>query len=169
MKSYFVVALSGVAACLAVPALAQQKEIADPELKAQILEHNKGWDQAFNSGDVARVLALYTDDAVEVTNEGPIIGRAAIEKHYKEMMQKFHFANHVGKVLHSYSVSPDGKVVWSDGEYSFTASDDKGNSLPLKGYWSAISVREGEVWKDRMQTWNVAASPGPGPEAGSAK
>jgi hypothetical protein len=40
----------------------------------------KKFDEAFNNGDAAAVAALYTEDAVQVTPQGPVFGRQAIEK-----------------------------------------------------------------------------------------
>jgi hypothetical protein len=39
---------------------------------------------------------------------------------------------------------------------SATLQGKTGDPLRLKGYWSAIESREGDIWKDRMQIWNVA-------------
>ena len=85
-------------------------------------------------------------------------------------MKKFSFSDHVGKVLHSDAIGTDGKAVWSDGEYSFTAQAKSGGApLSLKGYWSSVTVLDGGVWKDRMQTWNDTPEPGPTPDAVKAK
>jgi len=37
--------------------------------------------------------ALFTKDAVLVDDTGPIYGRDAIEKHYKDLFQNVHFSN----------------------------------------------------------------------------
>jgi hypothetical protein len=31
--------------------------------------------------------------------------------------------------------------------------------IKLKGYWSAINVRQGDAWKIQMQTFNVNLAP----------
>ena len=50
-----VVALVGLAISFAVPAFAQQKDTADPQIDEQIV---KKFDEAFNNGDAAAVAAL---------------------------------------------------------------------------------------------------------------
>jgi uncharacterized protein (TIGR02246 family) len=59
-----------------LPSFAQQKDTVE----------------AFENGDAAALAALYTDDTVEVTNEGPIYGRDAIEKHYTDVFKEVHFS-----------------------------------------------------------------------------
>ena len=64
-----------------MPAFAQQKDTADPQITEQLKALSKKTDEANNNGDAAAVAALYTEDAVLVTDTGPIYGREAIEKH----------------------------------------------------------------------------------------
>jgi ketosteroid isomerase-like protein len=82
MKIRLVVALVGLAISFAVPAFAQQKDTAASQIDEQIV---KKFDEAFNNGDAAAVAALYTEDAVQVTPQGPVFGREAIEKLFTGM------------------------------------------------------------------------------------
>jgi hypothetical protein len=34
-----------------------------------------------------------------------------------------------------------------------------GEPIPLKGYWAAIYVREGDDWKCRLDAYNVTPAP----------
>jgi nuclear transport factor 2 (NTF2) superfamily protein len=77
MKIRLIVAILGLAISFAVPAFAQQKDTAASQIDEQIV---KKFDEAFNNGDAAAVAALYTEDAVQVTPQGPVFGREAIEK-----------------------------------------------------------------------------------------
>ena len=52
-----------------------------------------------------------------------------------------------------------GNEVWANGYWSLTWQGKTGDPIQLKGYWSAIEVREGDAWKTRMQTWNVTPAP----------
>ncbi|PWW03489.1 uncharacterized protein (TIGR02246 family) [Hoeflea marina] len=161
MKHILTAALLGAALLAVGPAGAEQMRVTDEAMLSALAEHSAKWDDAFNANTADAIVALYAEDAVEITNQGPIRGREAIKAHYEKLLERFKFSDHAGKVTSSHMIGDDGKTVWSEGEYSFTASDDKGNSMPLHGYWSAISVLEDAVWKDVMQTWNV--DPGPTP------
>jgi uncharacterized protein (TIGR02246 family) len=52
---------------------------------------------ASDNNDAAAVASLFTEDAVLVTDSGPVYGRDAIEKYYTAVFKKFHFRNHVTK------------------------------------------------------------------------
>ena len=52
-----------------------------------------------------------------------------------------------------------GNEVWHNGEWSETIQPEGSEVIHLKGYWSAVSVGEGDTWKDRMLTWNVTPPP----------
>ena len=78
MKAFLIAALLTPTIFVSAPALAQHKEISDAALLSELAEHSKGWDDAFNSNTAEALAAKYTEDAVEVTNQGPIYGREAI-------------------------------------------------------------------------------------------
>jgi hypothetical protein len=81
MKTRILGALVGLAISFALPAYAQQKDLADPQTTQKILALMKAVNEAQNNNDAAARAALYTRDAVFVTPEGPpIIGRQAIQK-----------------------------------------------------------------------------------------
>jgi uncharacterized protein (TIGR02246 family) len=51
-----------------------------------------------NNNDAAAMAALYTEDAVFVTDTGPLYGRQAIEKQFAEWFKGAHVSNHIIKV-----------------------------------------------------------------------
>jgi uncharacterized protein (TIGR02246 family) len=87
MKIHLLLALGGLAFSFAFPVVAQQT--ADPKTIEQFDEFNKKFDEAFNNKDAAAVAAFFTEDAVQVTPEGPIYGRDAIQKWYEGALQQF--------------------------------------------------------------------------------
>jgi ketosteroid isomerase-like protein len=150
----WLVALFGLAFSFALPVVAQQT--ADPKTIEQFDEFNKKFDEAFNNNDAAALAAFFTEDAVQVTPEGPIYGREAIEKQFADLFTQIHVSEHINKTDRPpHAIGTAGNEVWRNGEWSFTLQGKSGGPIQLKGYWSAINVREGDDWKIRMLTYNL--------------
>jgi len=149
-----VLTLVVLAFSFAFPVVAQQT--ADPKTIEQFDEFNKKFDEAFNNNDAAAVAAFFTEDAVQVTPEGPIYGREAIEKQFADLFTQIHVSEHINKTDRPpHAIGTAGNEVWRNGEWSFTLQGKSGGPIQLKGYWSAINVREGDDWKIRMLTYNL--------------
>jgi hypothetical protein len=87
-----------LAISLALPTFAQQKESTPNEQDRQWLDALvKKFDEAYNNNDAAALAAFYAEDAVIVTDTGPIYGRDAIEKHFADLFKQVHFSNHISK------------------------------------------------------------------------
>jgi ketosteroid isomerase-like protein len=105
-------------------------------------------DEAYKKNDAAALAALFTEDAVVVTDTGPIYGREAIEIMYADEFHKWHPINHIGQADQLNAI---GNVPWSVGEWWNTLQSQTGPVF-VRGYWSAIYIREGDAWKIRMLT-----------------
>ena len=158
MKIRLLLTLVGLAIIFALPTFAQQKDTIISQINEQI---DKKFDEAFDNGDAAALAALYTQDAVFMTPQGPVFGREAIEKHWADVFQQGHYSNHLNKDVQGspHMIGTAGNEVWRTGEWGFTFQGKSGGPMQLKGYWGAINVREGETWKIQMLTFNVTASP----------
>ena len=80
MKNCLVILLAGWAIGVAVPAFAQQKDSVDLKIAHEIVALGK-LAEAINKNDADAVAAVFTEDAVCVTPQGPIHGREAIKEH----------------------------------------------------------------------------------------
>jgi ketosteroid isomerase-like protein len=137
------------------------KDTPDSQLREQLYATVNTFDKAFNNNDAAALAALFTDDAVLVTDTGLIYSLEAIEKYYADLPQKFHFSDHIGKVdqYSPHTIGTAGNEAWATGEWSCTVRGESGGPIEVKGYWSAIYASEGDTWKIRMDTYNVAPAP----------
>jgi uncharacterized protein (TIGR02246 family) len=117
MKVRMILAIVGLATSFALPIFAQQTNSPDPQLRQVIDALTKKTDEAYNNGDAVAMAALYTEDAVLVTDAGPIYGRDAIERHYANLFQKIHFISHVSQADQNspHIISTAGDEVWSSG------------------------------------------------------
>jgi isocitrate/isopropylmalate dehydrogenase len=69
MKIRFLLTLLGLAISFALPAFAQQKDTADPQIAEQLKELSKRTNEAFNNNDAAAVAALYYAKACSSKNQ----------------------------------------------------------------------------------------------------
>ncbi len=159
MKIRFLITLIGLAISFALPTFAQQKETAADSQRIRAM--NNSYTEAVNNNDAAAVAALYTEDAVIVSERGPILGREAIEKWYADVFKGWHPKDHFGKDDQEgrHIIGTAGNEAWDTGEWSETGQGKSGEPIPIKGYWSAVYTREGDNWKIRMLTYNITPPP----------
>jgi uncharacterized protein (TIGR02246 family) len=112
------------------------------------------YDEVCNQRDAAALAALFTEDAVCVMPDGLLSGRQAIERWYSEHFQRWHPINHVVETNQLNAIGPQ---VWSLGQWWNTLQSQNGPVF-VRGYWSALFVREGDAWRIRMLTCNESPS-----------
>ena len=163
MKIRLLLALVGLAIGLTAPTFAQQKDTVDPQIIEQLNALTKKFMEFINNNDATAVAAVYTEDAVFVTPQGPLYGREAIEKFFADVFKQVHFSNHLAKADSNSIrfIGTAGNEVWRNGEFSETETlqGQNGGPIQLKGYWAGIEVREGDAWKKRMLIWNITPAP----------
>jgi hypothetical protein len=66
--------------------------------------------------------ALFTEDGVFVTPQGPIYGRDAIEKYYADRFHQWHFSNHLNQADQNspHGIGTASNEMWAIGEFSQT-------------------------------------------------
>jgi hypothetical protein len=50
-------------------------------------------------------------------------------------------------------------MAWETGQWSETGQDKNGGPVPIKGYYGALDIREGDDWKIQMLTCNLTTAP----------
>ena len=150
MKIRSVVTLVGLAISFALPTFAEQTNAPDPQVRQRLLAVIEKHADAMNKNDAAVAAALFTEDAVYLTDRGPIKGREAIEKMYADLFQKLHFSDNVITVDQDSPriIGTDGKEMWATGGCSSTIQVQNSDPVQIKGYWSVI--RGGDDLKIRM-------------------
>jgi len=163
MKIRLLLAFVGLATSLALPTFAQTNT-PDPQLREALATLNKKFDDGFVNSDAAALAALYTDDAVHVTFNGPpIYGREAIQKHFDDDFKQLHFNKYLS-TLEEYSphvIGTAGNALWSTGEFDQTFQVENGNPLRIKGHLLFVLVRDGDALKIKVDTFNFTGPPVP--------
>jgi uncharacterized protein (TIGR02246 family) len=154
MKIRLVAALVGLAISFSFPTFAQQTNTPDPQLRQKLVDVIAKHADALNKNDAAAAAACFTQDAVYVTDRGPVNGREAIEKWYANLFKK------VLLTYHAFTIDQDsphvigtaGNEIWATGGWSSTLKGENFGPIQIKGYWSVFRV--GDDWKIRMLTGN---------------
>jgi hypothetical protein len=87
-------------------------------------------------------------------------GRQAIEKRYADTFQQWPITTFIGQRSQLNGID---NAVWGAGQWWSTLQSQTGPVF-VRGYWSAIYVREGDAWKIRMLTINQTSPPTPSAE-----
>jgi uncharacterized protein (TIGR02246 family) len=132
----------------ATPAVPQEQNTVDPEVRQQIGALIVKLDEAYNKNDAAAAAALFTEDAILVAPDGMFSGRQVIEKRYEDTFQRWPITDFNGRRERRHLNAIDN-AVWSAGQWASTFQSQTGPVFAW-GYWSAIYVREGDAWKIRM-------------------
>jgi ketosteroid isomerase-like protein len=144
MKIRLVVALVVFAIRFVVPALAQEENAVDPEVRQQIEGAYKKRLDAYNKHDAAAIAALFTQDAIQMdaTGFGDAFGQEAIKKKYEAGLASSSVVS--PRILQLYAV---GSEICGISEFTVQRQQIR--------HAVTIYVREADEWKIRMQylTW----------------
>ena len=160
MKTRLLGALIGLAISFGLPIFAQQKETVDPQLIQKLDDTNMKFNEAINNHAPAATGALCTEDAIFLTNTGPVYGRKAVEKWYGDGYKGGWQPKNNTATLDPRSVrmlGPDNltyNVDWSE-----TDKGKNGEDVPIKGYCTVVATRQGDAWKICALTWNLTPLP----------
>jgi ketosteroid isomerase-like protein len=134
-------ALAGWAIAFAVPAVAEEQNTVDPEVRQEIEAVLMKYDEAYNKQDAAAVAALFTPVAVEVlgwdTGGGAASGQQAIEKRYAVELAGG-MKNHVSKLVQVYPIGSEVCAI------------TKNSVAQWKNTAVRIYVRDADTWKINM-------------------
>jgi ketosteroid isomerase-like protein len=137
MKMPLLITIAGLAIGFAVPALAQEKDSVDPEVRQQIEAELMKYDDAFNKHDAVAIADLFALDAVEVfgwESDGAVFGQQAIQKRYAVNLAAG-MNNHAIKLVQAYPISSEVCAITKE----------------TVAHWSnsavRIYVRDADTWK----------------------
>jgi ketosteroid isomerase-like protein len=138
MKIRFLFAIAGLVFGFTLAVFAQEQRAVSPYVRQQIEAASVKFQEAYNSHDVAAIVALYTQDAVEVRAwQRVFCGQEAIEKRFAD-----DFASSPGKLVNKlvqvYPIADDVCAMF-DTQVGETLGDTV-----------TVYVRHADGWKIRM-------------------
>jgi uncharacterized protein (TIGR02246 family) len=123
------------------------KAVADSYVKASL------------AGDVKAIVALYTDDAMEMPPNQPMIkGKAGLQQYYEKMM--------AGAKLTSFTLDhiesqQAGDIGYDVGTYRQSMTPAGGQAMSESGKYCVLLKRVGGTWKVAYAIYNSDVPPQP--------
>jgi uncharacterized protein (TIGR02246 family) len=133
--------------------------IIDPKLRQAVETIDKKFVNAQDKGDAAALAAVFSDDAVMVTNTGPLNGRKAIEEYYANALKATQFSNTTSTIDPDSPRSISATAMWVTGSWSTIAKGANWGAVEIKGFWGSIKILEAGTWKILTETWNITPPP----------
>ena len=155
--------LSLIVIMLAVPFLVSCAP-APPDTTAEdsqaINAISKQWVDAFNRGDAAAVVALYTEEAKLLPPNSPmIVGRESIQASFQADFD----AGEYDLQLTVIDLHVNGDMAHEVGKYTLTIQPEEGEAISDSGKYVWIWKRVNGSWKVDVLIWN-SSLPLPVPE-----
>jgi ketosteroid isomerase-like protein len=136
-----------------MPASAQMSDADAQRAGQSVLD---AWNRTMIAKDVPGHAALYADNVIQVTPFGIIVGRPALAKAMEELV-KTYTAN-LSTLEHVVMLGPN--VMLRSGAWNGTLTLTNG-SMPVRGYWSDVDVRDGDDWQIREESSSITPPPLP--------
>ena len=110
------------------------------------------WDDAFNAGDLARLLELYTEQAVDMPPNLPVLeGKAAIEADLQYVLEEFD-AHHETSII---DIKVDGDLAVERAAYTMELTPKTGgDTMTEVGKHVVVRQQVGDEWKVLWEIWN---------------
>jgi uncharacterized protein (TIGR02246 family) len=132
-----------VAAALVVTGIVQSQGKTDPALNKLAAD----WAAAFNGRDAAKIALLYTDDAVVMPPNQPMVkGRAGIETHFKGEIQQ----GATNFQLNPFESAISGSQAFEAGTSTLTLPGGE----TARGKYLVVLKRVGSDWKIAYDIYN---------------
>ena len=134
----------------------QGEQIAAPDVEADIQAIKDSiveLEAAANTGDVDRVMALFTDDAVVIRpNEPALIGKEARRNHIQQEFDELEFQ----EVYEVKNVDVSGDLAVAHITWSSTITNkSSGKTINPKGNWIRVYKRQSDgAWKCIYSIWS---------------
>jgi uncharacterized protein (TIGR02246 family) len=124
----------------------------NPEIEAV----NRDYCDAYNAGDVEKLLTFLTDDALTLSpDQAPVRGRAAHREYMaagirREVLRRLS--------LESIRSERFGELIYDSGQWTNTMTSADGSEQSARGFYLTVYRRERERWAIVATTFNIAPS-----------
>jgi ketosteroid isomerase-like protein len=122
--------------------------------------------QYFKAKQPEKMASLFTDDGWRITDNGPIVGKEALLKHFEAQVKVFDLDNAYTDQVKVV----DESNIQATGRWEGTLKLPNQTPKPISGFWVVTQTKQKDGnWKWAMEGYNMKASPPPSETTGKAQ
>jgi len=122
--------------------------------------------QYFKAKQPEKMASLFTDDGWRITDNGPIVGKEALLKHFEAQVKVFDLDNAYTDQVKAV----DENNIQATGRWEGTLKVPNQPPKPMSGFWVVTQTKQKDGnWKWAMEGYNMKAPPPPSETTGKAQ
>jgi uncharacterized protein (TIGR02246 family) len=155
-------AAASAAMMLWSPGFLNAAELTQAEAQKIYQQLDDQFTQYFKAKQPEKMASLFTDDGWRITDDGPIVGREALLKHFEAVVKVVDLGDsYIDQVK-----ALDENNIQATGRWKATLKLPDQPPKPMSGFWVITQTKQKDGnWKWAMEAYNVKAPPPPSAKA----
>ena len=114
--------------------------------------------QYFKAKQPEKMASLFTDDGWRITDDGPVVGKEALLKHFEAMLKVVDLDNSYTDQVKAVNEN----TIQATGRWEATLRVPDQPPKPMSGFWVVTQIKQKDGnWKWAMEGYNVKVPPPP--------
>jgi len=149
-----------------LPGLLNAAELSQAEAQKLYQPLGEQFTQYFKAKQPEKMASLFTDNGWRITDNGPIVGKEALLKHFEAQLKVFDLDNAYTDQVKAL----DENNIQATGRWEGTLKLPDQSPKPISGFWVVTQTKQKDGnWKWAMEGYNMKAPPPPSETTGKAQ
>jgi ketosteroid isomerase-like protein len=151
---------------LYLPGFLNAAELSQAEAQKLYQSMEEQFTQYFKAKQPEKMASLFTDDGWRITDNGPIVGKEALLKHFEAQVKVFDLDNAYTDQVKAV----DENNIQATGRWEGTLKLPDQSPKQISGFWVVTQTKQKDGnWKWAMEGYNMKAPPPPSETIGKAQ
>ena len=138
------------------PGFLNAAELTQADAQKIYQQLDEQFTQYFKAKQPEKMASLFTDDGWRITDDGPIVGKEALLKHFEAMLKVVDLDNTYTDQVKAL----DENNIQATGRWEATLKLPDQAPKPMSGFWAVTQTKQKDGnWKWAMEGYNVKAPP----------
>jgi ketosteroid isomerase-like protein len=144
------------------PGFLNAAELTQAEAQKIYKPMEEQFTQYFKAKQPEKMASLFTDDGWRITDDGPVVGKEALLKHFEAMLKVVDLDNSYTDQIKAV----DENTIQATGRWEATLRVPDQPPKPMSGFWVVTQIKQKDGnWKWAMEGYNVKVPPPPSAKA----